>query len=133
MLLELSPEERKEYMEENYNPLGYNSIYYEAYMEEKTYRNLKEFDHLNDITKHCLEYRDFLLRFLRKYEESEIGDGLCRNTDYSKNSIIHAGNSHSEVYVKFIKKWYDIEPIIRISQSYEFQHVSFDTPFDFFA
>ena len=30
-------------------------------MEEKTYRNLKEFDHLNDITKHCLEYRDTMI------------------------------------------------------------------------
>ena len=75
----------------------------------------------------------FLLRFLGKHEESEIGEGSCRNTDYSKNSIIHAGNSHSEIYVKFIKKWYDIEPVIRISQSREFQHVSFETPFDFFG
>uniref|UniRef100_A0A6C0BDF0 Uncharacterized protein n=1 Tax=viral metagenome TaxID=1070528 RepID=A0A6C0BDF0_9ZZZZ len=58
MIFDLSPEERKKYIEENENPYGYNPLYLEIYNKERLHRNLKGFDHLIDITDYCIDSRD---------------------------------------------------------------------------
>lgn len=77
----------------------------------------------------------FLLRYLQKFGKLERGPKGCRGKEFeiSKNSIIHAGDFHSDIYCKFIKRWFQIEPVIEIKQPYSIQSVTFDEPFDFFG
>lgn len=76
----------------------------------------------------------FLLRYLQSFDNLERGPLQCRNNEYkiAKNSIIHAGNSHSQIYVEFIKRWFSVQPELNIVHDYSRQHIDFDEPFDFF-
>lgn len=78
----------------------------------------------------------FLLRYLQTFKKLELGPKDCRNNEFkiSKNSIIHAGGYHSNIYINFIKKWFNTEPVLSIEQDYQkSQKIIFDTPFDFFG
>ena len=76
----------------------------------------------------------FLLRYLQTYTKLERGPSNCTGDDYkiAKNSIIHAGDGHSTVYVEFFRQWYEIEPTLSIINPYTTQYIDFETPFDFF-
>lgn len=73
----------------------------------------------------------FLMRYLSNFRIKERGPIGCRNTKKSLNTIFHGGSLHSECYVFFVKKWFNISPEIEIINDYSVQEINLEE-FDFF-
>ena len=76
-----------------------------------------------------------LIRYLQTFDKLERGPLNCQAPEFnkSKNTIIHAGDYHSQIYAKFIEKWFNITPDLVIKQPHNTQKIEFDEEFDFFG
>ena len=75
----------------------------------------------------------FIFRYLMNFKKSNMNRGPsgCRDTDYSKNTIIYCGFSHAETYRNFINIFFDIEPEINIQQNINVFNSCLELPDEF--
>jgi len=60
----------------------------------------------------------FIFRYLMSFKKSKMNRGPigCRDTNYSKNTIMYCGSAHAETYKLFMNNFFNVEPDINIEQ-----------------
>lgn len=128
------------YITEGYSFDGIANSWYEKYFQiiEKEKKKIKKFSiekiyktlykiYINYYENNMLTFEIslcipmdvyFIFRYLMNFKKSNMNRGPigCKNTNYSKKTIMYCGAGHAETYKMFFDDFFKVEPEILIEQ-----------------